>query len=154
MNANAEPIVVEQVYEAPVHVVWKAITDKDQMHQWFFEPMVDFRPEAGFETQFSVGFEGQDYIHQWRVTEVIPERRIAYDWRYGGFAGSSSVIWELSETPSGTKLKLTHEGHETFPQENPAFTRESCQAGWDYFTSNSPVPSQPEPARRAQSRTA
>jgi len=42
-------------------------------------------------------------------------------------------VWELSETPSGTKLTLTHEGHETFPQDDPIFSREGCQGGWDYF---------------------
>lgn len=42
-------------------------------------------------------------------------------------------MWELSETPSGTKLTLTHEGHETFPQDDPIFSREGCQGGWDYF---------------------
>jgi uncharacterized protein YndB with AHSA1/START domain len=133
MSATAGPIVVEQSYGAPVPVVWSAITDKDQMRQWFFEPMIDFRPEIGFETQFNVRLEDQDYLHQWRVTYVDPGRTLAYDWRYGGFPGSSSVVWELSETPGGTRLKFTHEGYETFPQDNPSFTRESCQAGWDYF---------------------
>ncbi len=38
----ADRIVVEQTYGAPIAVVWKAITDKDQMRQWFFEPMTDF----------------------------------------------------------------------------------------------------------------
>lgn len=133
MGTRAEPIVVEQTYSAPVSVVWRAITGRDQMRQWFFEPMIDFRPEVGFESQFSVQYEGQDYLHQWKVTDVVPGRKIAYDWRYGGFPGDSSVTWELSETVNGTKLRLTHQGHETFPQDNPAFRRESCQAGWDYF---------------------
>jgi hypothetical protein len=39
----------------------------------------------------------------------------------------------LSETPQGTNLKLTHVGIETFPQDNPLFSRESGEAGWGYF---------------------
>lgn len=58
MGTNSEPIVVEHTYKAPVSVVWKAITDGDQMRRWFFEPMTDFRPEVGFETEFTVRFEG------------------------------------------------------------------------------------------------
>jgi len=130
-------IVVEQEYAAPVSVVWRAITDRDQMRLWFFSEMRDFKPVVGFETQFTVEFKGQEFIHRWRVTEVVPERRIQYDWLYGGFPGNSSVTWELSETPKGTKLKLTHEGRESFPQNIPAFSRESCQAGWDYFLGES-----------------
>jgi hypothetical protein len=29
-----------------------------------------------------------------------------------------------------TRLKLTHEGLETFPQDNPDFAKESFTAGW------------------------
>ncbi len=133
MDINADPIVVEHTFNAPIAVVWKAITDKDQMRQWFFETITDFEPEVGFETQFNVRVEDRDYPHQWKVTDVVPGRRIAYNWRYGGYAGNSSVTWELSETPSGTKLKFSHKGIETFPQDNPDFSRESGQAGWDYF---------------------
>ena len=80
MEINAEPIVVEQTFNASVAVVWKAITDKDQMRQWFFETMTDFVPEPGFETQFNVRCEDRDYLHVWNVTDVVPEKRIAYDW--------------------------------------------------------------------------
>ena len=132
---NTDPIVVEQTYRAAIAVVWKAITDKDQMRQWYFEPMTDFEPEVGFETEFDVQSEGHIYPHQWKVTEVIPETRIAYEWRYGGYPGDSSVTWELSETPDGTKLTLTHKGHETLltTQDDPNVRREGCEAGWGYF---------------------
>ena len=133
MPVNTDSIIVEQIYSAPIAVVWKAIIEKDQMRRWFFEPMMDFKPEVGFETQFDVQVEGQNYPHQWKVTEVVPEKRIAYDWRYGGYPGNSSVTWELSETPDGTKLKLTHKGIETFPQDDPIFSRESGEAGWGCF---------------------
>jgi len=133
MDTNANPIVSEQIFNAPTDVVWKAITDKDQMRQWFFEPMTDFEPKVGFETQFNVRGDERDFPHLWKVTDVVPERRIAYEWRYGGYPGDSSVTWELSETPNGTKLKLTHDGTETFPRDDPVFSRESGQAAWDYF---------------------
>ena len=133
MSTNPGPVVVEQTFDAPFAAVWRAITDQDEMRQWFFEPMTKFVPEIGFETEFNVHYEGTDYLHQWKVTEVIPEKRITYDWRYGGYTGHSSVAWELSETTDGTKLTLTHTGGETFAEDEPAFTRERCQAGWEYF---------------------
>lgn len=133
MDMNAAPIVVEQTYKATTDVVWKAITDKDQMRQWYFEPMTDFEPEVGFETEFDVQAEGRIFPHQWKVTEVVLETKIAYDWRYGGYPGDSSVTWELSETPDGTNLKLTHRGQETFAKVDPMFSREGCEAGWRYF---------------------
>ena len=134
---NTDPIVVEETFNAPPAVVWRAITDKDQMRQWFFEPMTEFEPEVGFETQFTVRSEGRDYLHLWKVTDVVEHRQIAYQWRYGGYVGNSCVTWKLSESSKGTKLKLTHEGHETFPQDNPIFSRESGQAGWEYLVRKS-----------------
>lgn len=130
---NATPIIIEQTYNAPVDVVWKAITDESQMRQWFFEPMTQFKTEVGFETQFNVRCEDRDFLHLWKVTDVHPGRRISYDWRYGGYPGESTVTWEVSETPGGTRLRLTHRGNETFPQEDPLLNRESCQGGWEYF---------------------
>lgn len=137
MDSNADPIVVEQPYNVPAAFVWKAITDKDQMTQWYFEAIMDFDPEPGFATQFNVHHEGRDYLHVWKVTDVVPEKRITYNWQYGGISGDSSVTWELTEVPGGTSLKLTHEVHEPFPQDDSAFTSESCRAGWNYFLHDS-----------------
>ena len=103
------------------------------MRQWIFETIADFEPEVGFVTQFNVTVDDRDYPHIWKVTDVAPDRRIAYDWRYGGVPGRSSVTWELSETAEGTTLRLTHKGAETFPQDDPVFSRESGQAGWRYL---------------------
>jgi uncharacterized protein YndB with AHSA1/START domain len=131
---NAEPIVVERTYRAPIARVWRAITDEKEMPLWFFEPIRSFRPEAGFETRFTVRNDGRDYVHAWRVTEVVPERRIVYEWLYPGVPGESFVVWELSETADGTTLRLTHNGVETFPQDgDPAFRVESGRAGWNFF---------------------
>ncbi|HHW27184.1 MAG TPA: SRPBCC domain-containing protein [Firmicutes bacterium] len=68
MAKDSGTIVVEQEYAAPVSVVWRAITDRDQMRLWFFSEMRDFKPVVGFETQFTVEFKGQEFIHRWRVS--------------------------------------------------------------------------------------
>jgi uncharacterized protein YndB with AHSA1/START domain len=137
MDNDARPIVVEETFKAPIDDVWKAIVDADQMRQWYFETIADFEPEKGFETRFNVRAEGRDYLHLWKVTDVVPGKRITYDWRYGGYPGDSSLTWELSETPDGTKLTLTHDGIETFPNDDPLFSREACEEGWSYFIQKS-----------------
>ena len=127
------PIVVEHTFKASVERVWRAITDGKEMPRWFFEQIAEFRPERGFETKFVVHNEGKDYLHHWRVTEVIPQAKIVYDWLYPDFPGASFVVWELSKDGDGARLKLTHSGVSTFPQTDPAFSRESCHGGWEYF---------------------
>src|SRR5687768_9961042 len=110
MSTKEPPIVVEVNVSAPVDRVWKAITDKAEMPRWFFEQIVDFRPERGFQTTFTVHNEGKDYPHHWKVTEVIPQQKIVYDWLYDGVPGASFVVWDLSPTIDGTRLRLTHTG--------------------------------------------
>ncbi len=128
-----QPVVVEQEFDSSVEQLWNAITDRNQMVQWYFEQIVDFQPEVGFKTQFAVAFEDHQYLHEWEVTEVVPGSRISYSWKYKGIEGEGAVTWDLSQTGAGSALRLTNTGLETFPQDDPAFTRESCENGWRYF---------------------
>ena len=127
-NNLAEAIILERTFDAPVARVWKALTDVEQMRQWYFE-LEEFKPEPGFEFEFVVEHEGNSYHHLCRVTEVIPEKKIAYTWRYKGEPGDSLVTFELSPEDEKTRLKLTHTGIETFPK-TPAYARKNFEAGW------------------------
>lgn len=122
-------MVLERILNAPVEKVWLAITDKDQMKQWYFE-LAKFRPEVGFEFQFEGGTEDRTYLHLCRITEVIPGRKLVYSWRYDGFDGISYVSFELFPEGRKTRLKLTHEGLESFPAGNKDFAKKNFEAGW------------------------
>lgn len=125
-----KPIVIERTYNAPMQKVWKAITDKDQMKQWYFD-LDDFKPEVGFEFQFyGQGSKGEQYLHLCKITEVEENRKLTYSWSYEGYKGMSYVSFELSEEGKKTKLRLTHKGLHTFPTENPDFAKENFNAGW------------------------
>ena len=130
-----EPYVIERVYNAPIDKVWKAITDRDQMEQWYFK-LADFKPVVGFEFQFEGGSEEKTYLHKCKVTEVMPGRKIAYSWRYEGYEGNSEVSFELFPEGDKTRLKLTHSGIDTFPKEKD-FARASFDAGWTYIIGTS-----------------
>jgi uncharacterized protein YndB with AHSA1/START domain len=127
-----EPLVIERVYKAPVEKVWKAITDKEQMKEWYFD-VSDFKPEVGFEFTFTGENEGRVFLHLCKVLEVIPLRKLTYSWRYEGKEGISYLTFELFPEGDETRLKLTHEGLETFPQDRD-FRRENFVEGWTYIT--------------------
>ena len=93
-NDVAEAIIMERTLDAPVAKVWKALTDVDQMRQWYFD-LKEFKPEIGFEFEFVVEHEGNTYHHLCKVTEVIPQKKIAYTWLYKGEPGSSLVPFEF-----------------------------------------------------------
>jgi uncharacterized protein YndB with AHSA1/START domain len=123
-----EGVIVERTFNAPIARVWKALTDVDQMREWYFD-LTEFRPEVGFEFGFVVEHEGNTYDHRCRITEVIPQRKIAYAWRYHGHEGDSLVTFELFPEGEKTRLKLTHEGLDTFPK-TAAFARQNFEKGW------------------------
>ena len=125
----ADAVVVERTLNAPVAKVWQALTDVDQMRQWYFD-LKEFRPEVGFEFEFVVEHEGNSYHHLCKVTEVVPQKKIAYTWRYKGEPGDSLVTCELfGEEEEKTRLRLKHEGIESFPK-TPAYARKNFEAGW------------------------
>ena len=129
-----ESVVIERIYPAPIDQVWSAITDPVKMKQWYFPMMEDFKPEPGFETRFVVEMDDKQYPHLWKVVEVIPPRKISYEWKFGGYPGNSLLTWELSETPQGTKLVLTHDHLESFQGDiHPELAKENFQEGWTHF---------------------
>ncbi|HVD95930.1 MAG TPA: SRPBCC domain-containing protein [Candidatus Limnocylindria bacterium] len=127
-NQLTEAVVVERTFKAPVAQVWNALTDVEQMRQWYFD-LKEFKPEVGFEFEFTVDHEGVTYHHLCRITDVVPEKRIAYTWRYKGEPGDSLVTFELFDEGKNTRLKLTHTGIDTFPK-TPAYARKNFETGW------------------------
>src|SRR5215208_6163226 len=117
---KTEPIVIERVFNAPPSRIWKAITDKNEMKQWYFD-LAEFKPEVGFEFQFYGGTEEKKYLHLCRITEVIAGKKLTYSWRYDGYPGQSFVTFELFTDGDKTKVRLTHAGLQSFPTDNPDF---------------------------------
>jgi uncharacterized protein YndB with AHSA1/START domain len=128
---KSEPFVIERTYPVSPARVWKALTDRDQMKQWFFD-IAQFKPEVGFEFTFEGHNEGMTYIHLCKVTEVIAGRRLSYSWRYKGHEGNSLVTIELFDEGDKTRVKLTHSGIETFPA-SPAFAKKNFESGWTHL---------------------
>ena len=128
---NNQPLVFERVYNSPIEKVWSAITDRDEMKQWYFN-LSEFKAEVGFKFEFLGGpKDGIQYLHKCEILEVIPENRLTYSWRYDGYPGNSFVTFELFKKDDGTLLRLTHKGLETFPAENKDFASENFSKGWN-----------------------
>ncbi|MFD2962711.1 MULTISPECIES: SRPBCC family protein [Olivibacter] len=127
---NKKIVVIERIYEATMEKVWEALTNKDQMKQWYFD-VSDFKAEVGFEFQFSAENEGKIYLHKCQVVEAKPITKIAYTWSYEGYEGQSLVTFELfSEDENKTRLKLTHSGTDSFLS-HPDFEKADFNEGWE-----------------------
>ena len=130
-----QPLVIEQIYVAPVSKVWDAITNNEQMKKWYFQ-IPDFKPVVGFEFSFTGGAK-DEYIHLCKITELVKRKMIAYSWRYEGYSGNSLVSFELFDEGKKTKLKLTHTGVESFKNAGSDFEPEKFSEGWRYILGTS-----------------
>lgn len=137
MLSTDPPVIVEENFTASVSALWRALTEVNEMTEWFFENIPDFKAEVGFEIEFIVENEGRVFPHQWKVTEAIPEKRLTLEWKYGGYPGLSFVTFELENLTNGSKLTVTHTITEDFPDDVPEFSRENCQGGWEWFIGES-----------------
>ena len=133
MRTHEEPVVVEQEFNRPRADVWNAITKIEEMRNWYFENIPDFKAEVGFCTRFPVDAGDRIFLHLWQVTEVVPQRKVVYNWKYEGHAGDSLISFEVSGDEHSCQLRVTMQVLEDFPEDIPEFTRESCVGGWTYF---------------------
>lgn len=132
-----ESIIIERVFATSADALWRALTDRDEMKQWYVD-LPEFKAEVGFKFTFNGGpSQERQYLHRCEVTEVAPSRKLSYSWRYEGYAGNSLVSFEI--TPQGQKilLRLTHTGVETFPKDNPDLAKHNFEAGWNAIINHS-----------------
>ena len=128
---SSKSVVVERVFNAEIALVWKALTEKEIMKEWYIN-VKEFKAVVGFKFEFWGGEEGdRKWKHLCEITEVIPEKKLTYSWKYEGYGGMSYVTFELFETNNGTKLKLTHSGIDTFPGDIPELAPHNFESGWN-----------------------
>ena len=131
-NTTTKPVFKEVLLNAPPSRVWKALTDNNELKQWYFV-LEDFKPEVGFEFKFAVEHEGRNWVHLCRVTEVIPNKKLSYTWQYEGIPGDTLLTFELIPEGEKTRLYLTHSELETFPTDIPGLAVENFDTGWEHF---------------------
>jgi len=76
---------------------------------------------------------GRNFTHLWTLSEVIPLKKITYNWKYKEYPGDSFVTFALIEDKNHVTLNLSTKVVENFPEHIPEFKTEYCKDGWNYF---------------------
>jgi uncharacterized protein YndB with AHSA1/START domain len=88
----------EIVLPAPRVEVWEALTEPDRLEDWFANHVdLDLRPGGGASFRWSNGEERHA-----TVTEVDPERRLAFEWD----DDEGEVELTLDDDVDGTRLTV------------------------------------------------
>jgi uncharacterized protein YndB with AHSA1/START domain len=132
-----EPLIIEKILPFPAARIWEAITNKNEMKLWYFD-LADFKPEVGFEFRFWGGpSEDRQYLHHCKITNADIGKKLGYTWKYEGINGETQVTFALFKEGDHTKLKLIHQGLETFPKDNPDLARANFDEGWNWIIGKS-----------------
>jgi uncharacterized protein YndB with AHSA1/START domain len=110
------------IIDAPPEVVFKAITDQNQLTNWFPDQAV-LETKVGGKMKFSFYKNSKrgtqecgrdrDYFHEGTITEFILDKKISYTWEdsYEPDFPRTVVTWELEKIDNDkTNLKLLHTG--------------------------------------------
>jgi uncharacterized protein YndB with AHSA1/START domain len=126
----------EMVIAAPIEVVWRIMTEPDQIKQWF-SPEAELEGRPGGEGRLK--FEsGDEYYLQ--VEAFEPPHRFAYRWMHdkGTKArpeNSMLVEFTLRSEADGTRLRVVESGFETvdWAQEVKTKYADDHSRGWQHF---------------------
>jgi uncharacterized protein YndB with AHSA1/START domain len=126
----------EVLIEAPAEVVWRTITEPDQISQWFAD-RVDLVAEPGAHGYMGFGDQGGPVV----VEVVEPPARFSFRWNHPNgeepVVGNSMLV-EFTLTPEGaerTRLRVTESGHELrdWPDAEKQRYADEHQGGWANF---------------------
>jgi uncharacterized protein YndB with AHSA1/START domain len=126
----------EILIEAPAEVVWRTITEPDQMSQWFAD-RVEVVIEPGAHGYLGFGDQGGPVV----VETVDPPARFSFRWNPPSgeepVAGNSMLV-EFTLTPEGderTRLRVTESDHELreWPDAEKQRYADEHQEGWGEF---------------------
>lgn len=123
----------EVLIEAPAGVVWRTITEPDQISQWFAD-RVDLVAEPGAHGYMQFGDQGGPVV----VETVEAPTRFSFRWNHPRDeepAAGNSMLVEFTLTPLGaerTLLRVVETGHEllTWPDAEKQRYADEHGGGW------------------------
>jgi uncharacterized protein YndB with AHSA1/START domain len=118
-------IVEEPTIEAAPQRVWGAITEPDEIVQWWaYEARVT--PEVGSFAEFR--FRQGAFVMQFEVAELDHDKKVRWISKSPPQWAGSSVTWQLTPVHNGTRLVFTQDG---FAQVEEGSER--TRWAWVYF---------------------
>ena len=133
---QTEEIVIEKnivIYASP-EVVFKAITDQEELTNWFpdqaiLEPKLGGKVKFGFYKDKERKHGELECVPEGTIVEFVPNKKLSYTWRQTKTPDfpNTVVTWELEEIAHNkTQVKLLHTGFEP----GKLFKHDE---GWSYF---------------------
>jgi len=132
-----DAITKEIIVKAPKERVYEAITDPQQITQWFPDA-VDGTLEVGKQAIFTFEGYGNSSV---LVVDAQPYDYFAYRWIPGGAnivddlttVQTTLVEFRLSTEGTGTKVSLTESGFASLPSDIAESSLKDNSGGWEHM---------------------
>lgn len=144
MSTDTDRIEKQVLLKAPVKRVWRALTDSSEFGSWFRVKLAEqFAP--GKVIAGPVLHPGYEHLI-WNVTveKMEPERLFSWRWRPHAIdpekdyshEPTTLVVFELTEVPGGTLLKVTESGFDGIPLDRRETAYRGNTQGWEIQMGN------------------
>ncbi len=130
-----QEFTIKRIYNAPIHLLWQVITEKEHLKQWYFDFPEDWQLKIGAEFEWYAGPpDGKQWLHKGEMLEIIENKKLSHTWEYPGFKGSSIVTWQLNKiNENSTELILTHLFKIPFDSTEKALEYKNFVEGWTHI---------------------
>lgn len=95
----------ERVFPHPIEKVWAALITPERLADWM---CADAAVEPLLGGRFHLTFRNFDHSMTGEIIRFEPPHTLEYTWPEPSAGGDSRVLWELTATPEGCRLVLTH----------------------------------------------
>jgi uncharacterized protein YndB with AHSA1/START domain len=124
VSPDKDVILADIFVAAPQERVFQAITDPQQLRQWWGQDGMyrstkweaDLRPGGKWLCEGEGGSTGK-YQVSGEFLEIDPPRALVYTW-IASWSGplATTVHWELKSVEGGTQVNLRHSGFQALPE--------------------------------------
>jgi len=130
-----ENFQVERTYNAPITLVWQAITNRAMMKEWYFDFDETFKLEPGAVFEWTAGdTENKQWLHRGKMLEIVPGEKLMHTWEYPGYKGTSTLSWNLFKVDENTtKVILIHEFTVPFDNSVAELKTSNFEMGWTHI---------------------
>jgi uncharacterized protein YndB with AHSA1/START domain len=89
-----ENVKISVKVNAPVDKVWNALTNKEQMKNWYFD-IPDLNQKKVMHSIFLSRVK-REFHHHCEIAEVVPNEKLKHSWTYPDITKEKTLVkWEL-----------------------------------------------------------
>ena len=125
--------IVKTIFlKADAETVWRFLTDKDKLGEWFHSADCDLAAGSDYVLKGPAD-DGSEVRKCWgSVLELKRAEKLVYTFTIGPLGGAmTTVTWLLQEVHGGTRLTLHHEGIGVAAGDAALPLLMALDAGWD-----------------------